>query len=95
MNTLSDSALEEISTYADSFNIVFIDAAHDYESVMNDISKFAPLATDILLFHDIRPKEVMPGFGVYQAIIDSKLAIDTEIVTNENGMGIGIIYTKK
>ena len=95
INSLSDNALNEISKHSDSFDIVFIDAAHDYDSVINDIKKFAPLATDILLFHDIRPKAVLPGFGVYQAIIDSNLSIDVEIVTNENGMGIGIIYTKK
>ena len=95
INSLSEQALPQILAYSDSFNIVFIDAAHDYHSVMSDIKKFAPLATDILLFHDIRPKAVLPGFGVYQAIIDSNLSIDVEIVTNENRMGIGIIYTKK
>jgi hypothetical protein len=93
-NTLSDSALDLILEHGSNFNIVFIDADHGYHAVMNDISKFATLATDMLLFHDIRPKEVVPGFGVYQAIIDSKLSIDVEIVTNENGMGIGIKYIK-
>lgn len=95
INTLDDKALPEVNKFANSFDIVFIDADHSYDSVMSDISKFAKLSNDILLFHDIRPKQVVSNFGVYQAIIDSKLSIDTEIVTNENGMGIGIIYTKK
>jgi hypothetical protein len=36
----------------------------------------------------------MPNYGVYQAIIDSGLILDEEIITNEDGMGIGIIYKK-
>ena len=94
MNTLDENALTSVLEYATSFNIVFIDADHSYESVMSDISKFAGLSDDILLFHDIRPKHVVPEYGVYQAIIDSNLTLDTEIVTNENTMGIGIIYKK-
>jgi hypothetical protein len=93
-NTLSENALPEVLKYRESFNIVFIDADHSYSSVMSDIRKFANLADDILLFHDIRPLEVVANFGVYQAIVDSNLQIDTEIVTNENLMGIGIIYTQ-
>lgn len=94
MNTMHPDALSSVLKYESSFNIVFIDADHSYEAVMSDISKFADLADDILLFHDIRPKHVMQNFGVYQAIIDSKLVLDTEIVTNENTMGIGIIFKK-
>jgi hypothetical protein len=94
INTLDENALPAVLEYAKSFNIVFIDADHSYNAVMNDISKFSNLSEDILLFHDIRPKEVHEKFGVYQAIVDSGLVLDTEIVTNENTMGIGIIYTK-
>lgn len=94
MNTLDPNSLPAVLEYSKSFNIVFIDADHRYEAVMSDISKFADLADDILLFHDIRPKEVMKNYGVYQAIVDSGLVLDEEIVTNENGMGIGIIYKK-
>jgi hypothetical protein len=94
INTLDENALPEVLKHRSSFNIVFIDADHSYDSVMSDISKFAGLSDDILLFHDIRPKAVLPNFGVYQAIIDSNLTLDTEIVTNETGMGIGIIYKK-
>lgn len=94
MNTLDPNSLPAVLKYSKSFNIVFIDADHRYEAVMSDISKFADLADDILLFHDIRPKEVMKNYGVYQAIVDSGLVLDEEIVTNENGMGIGIIYKK-
>lgn len=94
MDTKHPNALATILEYESSFNIVFIDADHSYEAVMNDISKFSKLAGSILLFHDIRPKHIIPNYGVYQAIIDSGLILDEEITTNENGMGIGIIYKK-
>lgn len=93
-NTLSDSALDRIIEHESEFNIVFIDADHGYHSVMSDISKFAPLATDLLIFHDIRPKEVHANCGVYQAIVDSNITLDEEIATNEQLMGIGIKYIK-
>jgi hypothetical protein len=94
LNTMHPDALPSILEYGSSFNIVFIDADHSYEAVISDISKFSNLADDILLFHDIRPKQVVPNYGVYQAIIDSGLTLDKEIITNENGMGIGIINKK-
>lgn len=93
-NTLDESALPEVLKFSNSYNIVFIDADHSYEAVLNDIEKFSSLATDILLFHDIRPKAVMRNFGVYQAIVDSNISLDKEIVSNENAMGIGIKFIK-
>ena len=92
MSTLSEKALPEILKYSDSFNIVFIDAAHDYLSVINDINKFAPLAQDLLIFHDIRPVIPTSSCGVYQAIKDLGIELDEEIVTHQTLMGIGIKY---
>lgn len=91
MNSLSEQALLEVLKHSDSFNIVFIDASHDYDSVMSDIKNYSSLANDILLFHDIRPKETNPSCGVYQAILDSNLTLDEEIAVGHE-MGIGIIY---
>ena len=93
-NTLSEEALDLILEHESNFNIVFIDADHGYHAVMSDINKFAPLATDMLLFHDIRPKEVNSSCGVYQSIIDSNITLDEEIISNEGIMGIGIKYIK-
>lgn len=94
MSTLDIQAVEKVKESRESYNIVFIDAGHRYEEVMNDIRKFKPLCEDILLFHDIRPKEVNESIGVYQAIQHSFIDLDEEIVTNETVMGIGIKYIK-
>jgi predicted O-methyltransferase YrrM len=94
LSTLDSEALPKIINIVDSYNIVFIDAGHKYQEVMNDIRKFKPLCEDILFFHDIRPKEVSENIGVYQAIQHSCIDLDEEIVTNENVMGIGIKYIK-
>lgn len=92
LNTLNEQALPEVLKVKKKYNIVFIDASHVYEDVMSDIKKFSPLATELLVFHDIRPKSTNPSFGVYQALIDSNIELDEEIVSDEGTMGIGIKY---
>lgn len=87
-NSLSDQALLKILEYKNKFNIVYIDADHSYEAVISDIQKFAPLATDILIFHDIRPS----NNTVERAIKDSNVILDEEIHFGNDGMGIGIKY---
>jgi hypothetical protein len=71
--------------------MVFIDAGHKYHEAANDIEKFANLASDILLFHDIRPITPTDNCGVYQAIQDLKITLDEEIAVGDE-MGIGIKY---
>lgn len=95
INTLDSNSLISVLKHSKSFNIVFIDADHSYEAVMSDISKFAGLADDMLLFHDIRPKKRNSSCGVYQAIIDCNITLDEEIISNEEIMGIGIKYISK
>ena len=94
LNTLDEQALPEVLKIKEKFNIVFIDASHVYEDVMSDIKKFSPLATELLIFHDIRPKMIHPDFGIYQALIDSNIELDEEIISDEGIMGIGIKYIK-
>lgn len=94
MSTMDNQALDKVKQIKESYNIVFIDAGHKYEEVMNDIRKFKPLCEDILVFHDIRPKEANENIGVYQAIQHSLIDLDEEIVTNEFVMGIGMKYIK-
>lgn len=77
------------------YDFVFIDANHKYDYVMKDIALYSQLAELALIFHDIRPKEVTVNCGVYQAIQDSGLSLDVEIVTRGDIMGIGIIKINK
>jgi len=93
LNTFDNNALSEVQKYYTDYNIVFIDAGHKYVEVKNDIDKFSNLATDLLMFHDIRPIIADENCGVYQAIQDSGITLDEEIsVANE--MGIGIKYIR-
>ena len=92
MNTFNEDALSEVTKNNTNYNIVFIDAGHKYEEAKNDISKFSSLATDLLLFHDIRPKKATEHCGVYQAICDAGINLTKEISTTDLQMGIGIKY---
>jgi hypothetical protein len=92
MNTFDDRVIKEVFEYSKKFNIVFIDAGHKYEEVINDINKFSPLASDLLIFHDTCPRELTLDFGVYKAIQDSNIKLDWEKFETLNNMGIGIHY---
>jgi hypothetical protein len=89
-NTLDESALPKVLEHGNEFNIVFIDAGHKYHEAKNDIDKFSSLATDLLIFHDIRPIITNANCGVYEALQDSNTKLDWEITTDNNLMGIGI-----
>lgn len=93
-DTMAENALDLVLEKGKSFDIVFIDAGHKYHEVMNDIGKFAPLATDMLLFHDIRPINTTVNCGVYEAICNSNIKLDKEISVLNDQMGIGIKFIK-
>ena len=93
MNTFNENALSEVQKHYQTYDMVFIDAGHKYDEIKNDIDKFSSLATDILMFHDIRPFETNEYCGVYQAIQDSNIVLDEEISVADE-MGIGIKYIK-
>lgn len=81
-----------LNSLQESYNIVFIDADHRYEGVMKDIEIYSPLASDLLMFHDIRPIKPTAGCGVYKALEDSNITLDKEIVVDGVKMGIGFKY---
>lgn len=95
-NTYDETVLDDVLKFHKSYDIVFIDAGHLYDDVVNDTKKFAPLADDILIYHDIRPKNpVKEGLvHVWPALQDLGIELDEEIVTDEKRMGIGIKYIK-
>jgi hypothetical protein len=82
-----------VQNHHQTYDIVFIDAGHKYHEAKNDIDKFSSLATDMLMFHDIRPFVTNEHCGVYQAIQDSNIVLDEEISVADE-MGIGIKYIK-
>jgi hypothetical protein len=89
-SSLVESSLKQLPLT--SYNIVFIDGNHSYEAVMIDNSFYCPLASDIILWHDVIG---LPE--VKRAIDDSKISLDEVIGKNEGktSMGIGIKYIKK
>ena len=90
-----NSQLDETLKFVNNeYDIVFIDADHRYNGVLKDIQLYSSLATQLLMFHDIRPKTTNPNCGVYQAIQDSNITLDKEIVVNGDIMGIGLKYVK-
>ena len=74
----------------DKFDLLLIDADHRHEGVKKDIELYYPLVGKLLVFHDIRPEPKNDSCGVYQAIVDSNITLDHQIVCGENMMGIGI-----
>ena len=83
---------ETLKLVKSQYNVVFIDADHRYEGVLKDIQLYSSLANKLLMFHDIRPKETNSNCGVYQAIKDSNITLDKEIIVNGSVMGIGLKY---
>ena len=84
----------DVSQLKNQYDLVFIDADHRYEGILKDIKKYSSLASQILMFHDIRPKIETPGCGVYKALKHEKITLDEEITYNPNIMGIGLKYIK-
>lgn len=45
------------------YDIVFIDAGHTYNDVMQDARNYAPLADKYIFFHDVQMPEVMQAYN--------------------------------
>lgn len=93
-NTYNENIKDTVTSILPNYDIVLIDAGHLYDDVINDTNKFSDLANDILLFHDIRPKNPPEGGLVYvwPALQELGMTLDEEIVADEKRMGIGIKY---
>lgn len=90
MSSQLESTKEEVIKDCPNFSFVFIDADHRYDGAKKDIELYSKLATRVLGFHDIGPKEKCNDIGVYQAITDSNVILDKEFRCDENHMGIGL-----
>lgn len=81
-----------VNELKNQYHCVFIDADHKYEGVKIDIELYSNFATKILMFHDIRPIDITPHCGVYQAIKDLGITLDKEIIYDGQKMGIGLKF---
>lgn len=95
-NSIDQSTKDRLIEAAglEKFDIVFIDADHRYEFVKADIDLYADMASSVLFFHDIKPREKNENCGVYQAIQDSGIVLDVEHTTNDHIMGLGLKFIK-
>lgn len=76
---------QDVTTIKSSYHFVFIDGDHSFPSVMEDIKNYAPLASDLLIFHDINTKDC----GVPKAIQKSGITLNIRTSYGDI-MGIGI-----
>ena len=89
-DSTTDECVNKVKSIRDSYDMVFIDASHEYKDVVKDIPNYGPMAKDMLMFHDIRPEIG----GVYNAMQYHELKLDEEIIDSQDLMGIGIKYIK-
>ena len=68
------------------YDIVFIDAGHRYDDVLQDARNYAPLADKYVFFHDVQMPEVMEGFKMWQ--LESGMKGYTIINSEKYGYGV-------
>ncbi len=86
---------DKVLEISKKYNIVFIDGDHSYQGVFDDIKLYYKLSTNIVMFHDIRPKHIttQSHIQVYPAIKDSGIKLNKEIIHDPEGIrGIGIKF---
>lgn len=75
------------------FDAIFIDAAHDYESVTKDFNSYKSMATKLIGFHDIigktRGKHILEVHILWDKLKQQYTTI--ELVDDQGEMGIGVI----
>lgn len=90
-DSTNNDTFNKAKEVSDNFDIILIDGSHYYKDVIVDIKKYFPLANDMVIFHDIRPKKYTNDVAVYKAIQDSNLQLSVEFTDGDETMGIGII----
>jgi len=54
---------KSVSSYCNSFDLIFIDGDHQYEGVKKDFENYRPLLSDrgVIIFHDVDPDHTFKG----------------------------------
>lgn len=63
-NSHDDSVIKEAANDG-SYDVVFIDAGHDYDDAYKDAMNYGHLANKYILFHDIQLRPVRAAFEMY------------------------------
>lgn len=83
---------ERYRNQLDSFDLVFIDGAHDYNSVMHDYSHYKDLAFKAIAFHDIMGLRGCEGVRQFWSELVADLHKDSHwTIAPEKAAGIGWI----
>ena len=80
-----EKSLQDVMAIKEFYHFVFIDGDHSFSSVMQDINNYSPLASNLLIFHDINTRSC----GVHKAIKKSGITLNVKISYGDI-MGIGI-----
>ena len=82
-NTMHRACIEEAQKRC--YDVVMIDAGHDYDEVLSDAQNYGPLATKYILFHDVKLPEVKRAIDEWRGDRDYYEFINSE------SFGYGIV----
>lgn len=71
-----------------NFEVVFIDAGHNYNNVITDAKLYGPLATKFIIFHDVQLPEVKKAFDEY---VEERTDCKAHSFINSVTYGYGIL----
>lgn len=93
-NTRDPEIVRSVAEYFSHIDWLFIDATHEYDSVMADLQNYGSLVQTggVIAFHDIRPV----GNGSHRVFTELQRAgyVTQELVADPNATeaGIGLVY---
>ncbi|MBN37170.1 MAG: hypothetical protein CMI29_01770 [Opitutae bacterium] len=85
-DSANPAIVEAVHKARNSYDFVLIDADHSLDAVKKDISNYAHLAAEVLLFHDVVTKKC----GVGKAIESSGIGLHY-VISRGTQMGIGLV----
>lgn len=83
-NSHAPSVIADVQAHG-QFDVVYIDAGHTYEDVVQDYYNYGVLAKKFVVFHDIK----LPEVGIFWSGLKGK---KVEFVTAGSKYGIGVLH---